>query len=48
MDFKNEAVKFEQGTYPVSKKHMEKNDKSSLSQDAIVARDEGLALDPQN
>ena len=33
---------------PYQKKHMEKNDKSSLSQDAIVARDEGLALDPQN
>jgi len=47
MYFKNEAVKFWQGTYPVSKRHMEKNDKSSLSQDAIVAKDEGLALDPQ-
>ena len=47
MDFKNQAVKFWQGTYPVSKKHMEKNDTSSLSQDAIVAKDEGLALDPQ-
>ena len=47
IDFKNQAVKFWQGTYPVSKKHLEKNDKSSLSQDAIAAKDEGLALDPQ-
>ena len=48
IDFKNQAVKFWQGTYPVSKKHMEKNDKSSLSQDAIVAKDEGFSFGSPN